>query len=403
MRSQVHRMTPLLPEKADALQDLALDVIQKSAALGNRQHPLTLETLRELLRIINSYYSNLIEGHNTHPRDIVRAMRKDYDSEPAKRNLQQESVAHINVQRDIEKKLREDSTLRVTGKKFLCTIHREFYRQLPEEFRIVRNPETGRESMVVPGELRREPVKVGYHRPPGQDTLESFLDRFGAFYAPEAHHGALRLVAAAAHHRLMWIHPFLDGNGRVARLFTEAYFHRIPVHGFGLWSVSRGLARRNVDYKSALAAADTPRRNDLDGRGNLSNEGLVHFCRFFLEVCLDQVEYMGGLLRLQELVERIQRYVELRGLGVIPGLTGGKGLRAEAARMLREILVRGEAARGSVIAASGLKERTGRNLLAQLIEEGLLVSATPKGEVRLGLPIHVAGWLFPDLYPTLSW
>ena len=62
LRSQVHRMTPLLPEKADALQDLALDVIQKSAALGNRQHPLTLETLRELLRIINSYYSNLIEA-----------------------------------------------------------------------------------------------------------------------------------------------------------------------------------------------------------------------------------------------------------------------------------------------------------------------------------------------------
>lgn len=116
-------------------------------------------------------------------------MRKDYDSEPAKRNLQQESVAHINVQLDIEKKLREDSTLRVTGKKFLCTIHREFYRQLPEEFRIFRNPETGRESMVVPGELRWESVKVGYHRPPGQDTLESFLDRFGAFYAPEAHHG----------------------------------------------------------------------------------------------------------------------------------------------------------------------------------------------------------------------
>jgi len=103
MRSQIHRMTPLLPEKADGLQDLALDVIQKSAALGNRQHPVTLDTLRELLRIINSYYSNLIEGHDTHPHDIVRAMQKDYDSEPAKRNLQLESVAHITVQRDMEK------------------------------------------------------------------------------------------------------------------------------------------------------------------------------------------------------------------------------------------------------------------------------------------------------------
>jgi Fic family protein len=392
-----------MPEEADDLQDLGLEVLQKSAALGTRQHPVTLDTLRELLRIINSYYSNLIEGHNTHPHDIVRAMQQEYDSEPAKRNLQIESVVHIAVQRDMEKKLREKSDVNMAGREFLCYLHREFYRQLPEEFRVVKNPETGRESLVRPGELREESVKVGYHKPPGHGSLKTFLDRFGEFYAPDRHHGALKLVAAAAaHHRLMWVHPFLDGNGRVARLFTEAYFHRIPVHGFGLWSVSRGLARRNVDYKSALARADAPRRNDLDGRGNLSNEGLIYFCRFFLDVCLDQVEYMGGLLRLEELVERIRRYVELRSSGMIPGPAGEKGLRIESARMLQEILVKGEAARGSVIAASGLKERTGRSLLGQLIEEGLLVSDTPKGNVRLGFPIHAAGWFFPDLYPTLS-
>lgn len=403
MRSQIHQMTPLLPEEADDLQDLALEVLQKSAALGNRQHPVTLDTLRDLLRIINSYYSNLIEGHNTHPYDIVRAMQKEYDSEPAKRNLQVESVAHITVQKDMERKLREELDVNMTGRDFLCYLHREFYRQLPEEFRVVTNPETGKERLVVPGELRVESVKVGYHKPPGHGSLKAFLDRFGEFYEPKRHHGALKLVAAAAaHHRLMWIHPFLDGNGRVARLFTEAYLHRIPVHGFGLWSVSRGLARRNVDYKSALARADAPRRNDLDGRGNLSNEGLIYFCRFFLEVCLDQLEYMGGLLRLEELVERIRRYIELRGSGMIPSPAGEKGLRVESARMLQEVLVRGEAARGAVIAASGLKERTGRSLLGQLIVERLLVSDTPKGDVRLGFPIHAAGWFFPDLYPTLS-
>lgn len=403
MRSQIHRMTPLLPEGADELQDRALEVLQKSAALGNRQHQVTLNTLRELLRIINSYYSNLIEGHNTHPYDIVRAMQKEYDSEPAKRNLQLESVAHITVQREMEKKLREEPEVNVASQEFLCYIHHEFYRQLPEEFRVVKDPVTGREALVVPGELREESVKVGYHHPPMPGLLKAFLDRFGKFYAPDGHHGALKLAAAAAaHHRLMWVHPFLDGNGRVARLFTEAYFHRIPVYGFGLWSVSRGLARRNVDYKSALSRADAPRRNDLDGRGNLSNEGLIYFCRFFLEVCLDQVEYMGNLLRLEELVERIGRYIELRSSGMIPGPAGEKRLREEAARMLQEVLVKGEAARGAVIAASGLKERTGRSLLAQLIEEGLLIADTPKGDVRLGFPIQVAGWFFPDLYPPLS-
>ncbi len=403
MSSQIHLMTPLLPEGADELQDHALEVLQKSAALGNRQHPVTLGTLRELLRIINSYYSNLIEGHSTHPYDIVRAMQKEYDSEPAKRDLQMESIAHITVQKDMERKLREEPEVNMTGRDFLCYLHREFYRQLPEAFRVVTNAETGKKSLVAPGELREESVKVGYHEPPGPESLTAFLDRFAESYEPKRHHGALKLVAAAAaHHRLMWIHPFLDGNGRVARLFAEAYFHRIPVHGFGLWSVSRGLARRNVDYKSALARADAPRRNDLDGRGNLSNEGLISFCRFFLDVCLDQVEYMGGLLRLEELVERIRRYIELRGSGMVPGPEGEKGLRVESARMLQEVLVKGEAARGAVIAASGLKERTGRSLLGQLIAEGLLVSDTPKGDVRLGFPIHAAGWFFPDLYPTLS-
>jgi hypothetical protein len=87
---------------------------------------------------------------------------------------------------------------------------------------------------------------------------------------------------------------------------------------------------------------------------------------------------------------------------MIPGPGGEKGLRIESARMLQEILVKGEAARGAVIAASGLKERTGRSFLGQMIVEGLLVSDTPKGDVRLGFPIHAAGWFFPDLYPTLS-
>jgi Fic family protein len=397
-------MTPLYPERAEELHDLALAVIQKSAALGSRQHPVTLNSLHELLRIINSYYSNLIEGHNTHPYDIVRAMQKQYDTEPAKRNLQLESVAHITVQRHMEKRLQEEPELNIAGGEFLCHLHREFYKQLPEEFLVVKDPDTGHESRVVPGELRREAVKVGRHLPPESGSLDALLARFGEFYVPDRHHGAEKLVAAAAaHHRLMWIHPFLDGNGRVARLFTEAYFHRIPVLGYGLWSVSRGLARRNADYKAALSWADAPRRNDLDGRGNLSNEGLIRFCRFFLEICLDQVEYMGGMLRLEELVQRIRHYVDLRERGMIPGPEGKKQpLRPEASRMLQEVLVHGVSMRGEIIQASGLKERTGRNLLGLLLDEGLLISDSPKGEVKLGFPIHAAGWFFPDLYPTLA-
>jgi Fic family protein len=404
MTSQIHKMTPLMPEGsiADLLKNMVMDVVKKSAALGSQQNRVTLDSLRDMLRIINSYYSNLIEGHNTHPYDIVRAMEQKYDAEPAKRNRQKESVAHIAIQIKMEKRLEVEPQLNIVSKDFLCYLHREFYEQLPEEFRIVTDPETKRELIVVPGEVRDEWVKVGRHVPPENAHLEDLLDRFQEAYAPEKHYGAEKLIAlATAHHRLMWIHPFLDGNGRVARLLTEAYFQRADVTGFGLWSVSRGLARRNNDYKAALSLADAPRRNDLDGRGNLSNEGLTAFCHFFLEVCLDQVEYMGNMLRLDGLVDRIKSYIEMRERGSIPGPSGVKQpLRSEAARMLQEVLVYGTVARGDIIKTSGLKERTGRSLLGLLIDEGLLISDSPKGEIKLGFPIHAAGWFFPDLYPS---
>ncbi|MHB8093162.1 MAG: hypothetical protein ACYDH8_16425 [Syntrophales bacterium] len=79
-------------------------------------------------------------------------MHQRYDSEPAKRTLQMESVAHITVQKDMEKKLWEEREVKMTSREFLCYLHCEFYQQLPEAFRVVTNPETGKESLVVPGE-----------------------------------------------------------------------------------------------------------------------------------------------------------------------------------------------------------------------------------------------------------
>lgn len=198
----------------------------------------------------------------------------------------------------------------------------------------------------------------------------------------------------------MWIHPFLDGNGRTARLFTDAYLKQIPLAGYSLWNISRGLARRRDDYMSALSFADAPRRNDLDGRGTLSQEGLTAFCRFFLETCLDQIKYMRSLLDLDGLRDRIGGYVRLRSEKLIPPpKPDGQPLKVEAVHMLMEALTRGEAPRGDMIRVSGLAERTGRQVLSQLLEEGLLLSDMPKGPVRLALPTHFAGYLFQNLYP----
>ncbi len=401
MYSQPRQMEPLLPQLTAELEDQAREVLSRSAALCGKLPPVTQRALTELLRIINSYYSNLIEGHSTHPVEIERAMREDYSRDPAKRHLQLESLAHINCQRKIEKRIQEEPILSVADPDFLRWIHRIFYEQLPGELRRVRNEQTGESLEVVGGELRQHEIQVGRHIGPTRASIPDFLQRFGNFYRSGAHHGLTPILAAAAsHHRLMWIHPFLDGNGRVARLYTDAVFRKIPLLGYGLWNVSRGLARSRDEYMAALSGADAPRRHDYDGRGNLSNEGLTQFCRFFLDICLDQISYMDNLLVLDGLLERLRGYVQLRSAKLLPGPSPGAGpLKPEAAFMLQDVLLRGEVARGDLTRVSGLPERTARLIIAQLLEEKILVSDMPKGPVRIEFPTYLAGYLFPDLFP----
>lgn len=396
-------MEPMLPTDR-ALLDLAMEVAQGAAALGAIVPDGTRRGLVELLRTVNCYYSNRIEGHETRPADIERAMRDELVADPDVRALQREARAHIEVQRLVEGWIHEDPTLDVTSAAFLCRVHQEFYSRVPAELRWVADPVTGTRVAVDPGALRTRAVVIGRHLPPPGAALPRFLARFAEAYAPSRLGRAERVVAmAASHHRLMWIHPFLDGNGRVTRLFTLAYATRGAVEGEGLWSVSRGLARRRGAYLAALATADDSRRNDYDGRGALSLGALVEFCTFFLETCLDQITYMRGLLRLETFGDRLVAYGRLRaaGLAAPPRTSRDTAvLHARSGLLLREVMLRGEVARGEASRITGLGERTARTMLGQLVTEGLLVSDGPKTPVRLGFPVHAAEYWFPELYPA---
>ncbi len=168
--------------------------------------------------------------------------------------------------------------------------------------------------------MRKRLVTIGDHIPPPADSLEHFLERFEEVYTPENLVGHKKLTAAAAsHHRFAWIHPFLDGNGRVTRLFSYAYMKKVKLESMGLWTISRGLARRSEDYKNFLAVADSSRRGDYDGRGNLSEEGLSSFCEFFFDVAEDQISFMTELLQLQKLRERMIGYVNMCSQNMVPG------------------------------------------------------------------------------------
>lgn len=218
------------------------------------------------------------------------------------------------------------------------------------------------------------------------------MDRFEQAYAP----GRLTkprqvIAAAAAHHRLLWIHPFLDGNGRVTRLMSHAMLLDLGV-GSALWSISRGLARRSMEYKRLLMAADESHKGDQDGRGALSRSALTDFCRFFLESCLDQVRYMCELLEPSELQRRMQLYVRDE--------EDAERLPKRSFTVLREALLSGELDRGRVPALIDASERTARRLVSALLGRGLLVSESHRAPLRLGFPVDIVERWFPRLYPV---
>jgi Fic family protein len=217
------------------------------------------------------------------------------------------------------------------------------------------------------------------------------MRHFEERYAFQSLKTAGRIMAmAAAHHRFNYIHPFPDGNGRVSRLMSHAMAQLAGIGAHGLWSISRGLARglkAPSEYKRMMDLADTPRQGDLDGRGNLSLKALNEFTLWFLNVCLDQVKFMDGLVELDSLGARFGAYVEQ-----------SKTLKPESKRLLQEALIRGEFERGEIPRITGLPDRTARRVLADTLEAGLLGSETPKGPVSLRFPAEALDILFPRLF-----
>ena len=198
---------------------------------------------------------------------------------------------------------------------------------------------------------------------------------------------------AAAHQRLGWIHPFMDGNGRVMRLHSQALLSALGYTG-GLWSPLRGFARSVDRYYALLAAADEPRRGALDGRGNLSQAALIDWIDYVLDICLDQVGFMGSMLKLDETPRRIAACLTYEQE------TLRSGVRVEALRPLHYLFLTGmEMDRGEFKRMTGLGDRTAVTLLTALVKRGLLASDSVQGRVRFGMPMHALRFYFPALWP----
>ncbi|MBM2293575.1 Fic family protein [Sulfitobacter pseudonitzschiae] len=374
-----------------ALADLSVEIQRAASGLGHGLHPDSAAELADLVRMMNCYYSNLIEGHNTRPRDIARALA-GAELEAETRPLALEARAHVIVQRAIDQMHRDGTMPTPTSVEFLTWVHRAFYDEMPDEFRVIDHPD-GTQEPIVPGRMRQpgdREVAVGRHLPPSSDRVAAFMEHFDKRFRIAERSASGRIIAiASAHHRLNFIHPFPDGNGRVSRLMSHAMALNAGIGGNGLWSISRGLARGLEDrgeYKQMMDLADSPRRGDRDGRGNLSQAALQTFCTWFLKVALDQVTFSTKLFDLGGLEKRYRR--------LVADTIDDK----RAPDLMSAVLRHGTLDRGDAQIVLKTSERTARNTLKQLTGAGFLTSSGPKTPVRLAFPLDYRERLFPNLF-----
>lgn len=395
-------LSPPLPSvRQGELKDMAQEVVIASATLDGRIAKETAKSLGDRLRFLNSYYSNLIEGHKTSVLEIEAALNKDFSADEEKRYAQELCAAHVRTERALMDDILSNPPENVCAFDFVGKIHKTFYDQLPPQHQYTHSQGGFTQFSVQPGKMRDGYVSLDggrtAHGPSPQDLPEKF-EEFTRLYQPSDFHGDERLIAAAAsHHRLGWLHPFRDGNGRVTRLFSGLYMACIGINRGNLWSLSRGFSRDKHWYMTNLQSADSP-SNDHQ---SFDPAFFADYCLYFLEVCLDQIKFMEKILSLHRIDARIEGYI--RDREAIRGAL--KPLDPRSGKLLKALFLQGEIPRReaqAILGMEGQSERHARRIVSQMVQEGLVWADSHRAPLKIGFPTHVLRYYFPDLFdPTV--
>lgn len=396
-------LEPAFPNDGEMIQilDKVADLRAAAAQLSAGVSDASRHALAPLLRAMNSYYTNKIEGQHTYPADLEAAIEQHFSEEDETYRRQQLAIAHMQLEMELEPIALQLAWSEQFSPDWILRIHRALYAQLPEASLVIRDAQGQPRGALVPGALRDIEVTVGSHRAPPADMLPDLLKHFQFRYGVEGYSVSKKVVAAgAALHRLSWIHPFPDGNGRVSRLQNHLLLTHLKLTE-GLWSPMRGLARRQGDYYAALGEADQGRRNDTDGRGNLSSSGLTYFLLFWLDVCIDQVSFMANQLAFATLEHRFG------SLALQVTHDFGRNMShsrttiqpEQLGRALFRLFQIGRLERGEFKAMLGSADRTASRAIAQLLALRLVKSASRVGPLEPGLPFFCLRFLFPGLWP----
>lgn len=390
------RLEPAIPDLSPALTEEVEAVIAEVDRLEGRISEGLGHVIRPLFRAAHTHHSLYIEDRPSTLAELALA------SAPPVAGRARDRAADLRASLELLRWLHDGegrtlATVHPTSAPLIRDLHARYYSLLPARERTLRVSDSGRAVDVNPGAWREEEILVGSHVGPAADDLDALMNRWSERFNPlrGANRTERLLLTIAGHHRLLYIHPFRDGNGRVARFALDAALIGIGLDAKGAWTPARGFARARHRYYHALIAADAERRHSTDGRGARSAEGLLRWTRFVLDVIREQVRFIDGLLEPRALRERVRSAVHAT-------VGSSETKRSSATRLVLAAWELGPLTRGELVEASGVADRSARRIIGELIALGWLREATGAdgrtAPVVGGLPITSAPTVFPNLF-----
>lgn len=248
--------------------------------------PYIFFQLKDIFQILESLGSSRIEGNNTTLAEFVEKIIEN----PTK-NSKEESIKEIyNIDRAIE--FIEDNVKQTTNldRALISEIHKILVEGL--------TPPPNGEGSNYPGALRpiNVTIKQSNHKPPDAINVTDYFEELMEFINQPLKTQYHLLVIALSHHRMAWIHPFDNGNGRLVRLFTYALLIKqgFKVKSGRIINPTAIFCMNREKYYQMLGLADTgDKQKTLD------------WCLYVLEGLRIEIEKIDKLLDLNYITNTI--------------------------------------------------------------------------------------------------
>lgn len=252
--------------------------------LGGTTPPWLFFDLREIMYILESVASARIEGNRT------TVFSAAMDSLTETEETSNEDFRELrNIRRAItfiEETLDGNDNQKITPS-FIREIHR------------IATKDLRRDGSKAPGEWRKGPVYItkSQHIPPEHNAIPSLIQELCGYINDNNDNKMDIIRVALAHHRLVAIHPFDNGNGRTARLVTYAMLIQAKFINKAMRTILNPSAIFCIDrqkYYDMLASADSG-----------TDEALEQWCLYVAQGIVNEINRVNRLLDLEYAVPNI--------------------------------------------------------------------------------------------------